>query len=104
MREVRPAAVAARLRTDDEPVLLDVREPWELEEARLPGAIHIPLGELPTALDRLPRDREIVVLCHHGGRSYTAALVLERAGFDATNLAGGIDAWAQEADPSLPRY
>lgn len=104
MREVRPAAVAARLGTADAPLLLDVREAWELDEACLDGATHVPLGELPTALDRLPRDREIVVFCHHGGRSFTAALLLERAGFQATNLAGGIDAWAREVDPAIPAY
>ena len=104
MREVTAVELSERLRADDAPLLLDVRELWELEAARIEGVMHIPMGEVPAALGALPRDREIVVICHHGGRSFTIALLLERAGFRAANLAGGIDAWHRDVDPSVPAY
>ncbi len=86
-------------------VLLDVREPWELDIAEFPGARPVSMAELPAALEDLPKDSEIVVICHHGGRSFTAGMVLERAGFQSvTNLAGGIDGWSREVDPSVPSY
>jgi sulfur-carrier protein adenylyltransferase/sulfurtransferase len=103
MRELGPAAVQARLAADDPPVLLDVREDWEVETAAIDGALHVPLAGLADALDGLP-DRPLVVFCHHGGRSYSAALMLERAGFDVVNLAGGIDAWSREVDAAVPTY
>lgn len=85
--------------------LLDVREPEELELARLPDAIHIPLAELPARLAELDPQRPIVAFCHHGIRSELAARLLERNGFaEVAHLSGGIDAWAQAVDPSIPRY
>ena len=96
----------ARLRSgEDPPLVLDVREGWETEVAALPGSMHIPMAEVPDALDRLPRDRMIVVLCHHGMRSAKVAGWLRGKGFDqAVNLAGGIDAWAREIDPTTGTY
>lgn len=86
-------------------MLLDVREDWEVETAPFPGATHIPMGAIADALDDLPRDRDIVVICHHGGRSFTVGLMLERAGFpQVVNLAGGIDGWSREVDPAVPAY
>ena len=85
--------------------LIDVREPHEYEIARIEGAKLIPLSELPTRFDELPRDREIVVHCHAGVRSAHAVGLLQKAGFNrAINLAGGIDAWSVEIDPAVPRY
>ncbi len=85
--------------------LIDVREPAEYEIARIEGAKLIPLGELPSRLDELPRDKDLVLHCHAGVRSAHAVGILQNAGFEhAANLAGGIDAWSVEIDPSVPRY
>jgi rhodanese-related sulfurtransferase len=104
MRTLSPAELKALL--DRQAVcLLDVREPEELELARLPGAVHIPLAELPKRLAELDPQRPIVAFCHHGVRSELAARLLERNGFtEVAHLSGGIDAWAQTVDPALPRY
>ena len=104
MQELDPTAARARLAADDPPVLLDVRERWEVETASIDGALHVPMADIPAALGALPNDRAIIVFCHHGGRSHTAAQLLERAGFEVKNLAGGIDAWSREVDPAVPTY
>lgn len=89
----------------DKPLLLDVREPWEYERCHIEGAVLLPMNTLPARLAELPRDRDIVVICHHGVRSYHVARFLDRHGFSRViNLAGGVDAWAKEADPSMPTY
>lgn len=88
-----------------EMVLLDVREPEELEVAKLPEALHIPMRQVPERLADLPRDKTIVVMCHAGGRSARVAQYLLANGFDHVfNLRGGIDAWSVEVDPTIPRY
>lgn len=85
--------------------LLDVREPHELEICRIEGADAIPMGQVPKQLDDLPRDRPLVVQCHLGGRSGQVVAFLRARGFtNATNLAGGIEAWSRQIDPSVPRY
>ena len=84
--------------------LLDVRQPEEYETARIEGASLIPLSELPGRLAELPKDRPLVVLCHHGMRSAHAVRHLREAGFDALNLTGGIDAWSRQIDPTVPNY
>ena len=89
----------------EQPLLLDVREPYELEIASLPGAMNIPLGELDARLRELDPERPTVVYCHLGVRSAAALTRLEAAGFTrARHLAGGIDAWSRSVDPALPRY
>jgi len=86
-------------------LLIDLREAHELEIARIDTARHIPLGDLPQQADTLPRDRPLLLLCHHGGRSRRATEYLRHLGFEnATNVVGGIDAWAEQIDPSLARY
>ena len=87
-----------------EVALVDVREPWEYDLARIPGAVLIPLRELPERLDELPRDRDVVFQCHLGVRSYHAALVADSSGIRALNLTGGIAAWSRDVDPSVPDY
>ncbi|MEW6268292.1 MAG: rhodanese-like domain-containing protein [Thermodesulfobacteriota bacterium] len=95
----------ARLDAGDVPVVLDVREPEEVALARLPGALHIPMQDVPARLGELDREQEIVVVCHHGMRSAHVAGFLEQQGFPRVrNLAGGIDAWSLFVDPSVPRY
>lgn len=89
--------------------LLDVREPWELETARLevPGAtlVAIPMNELPARLAELDRSRLILGLCHHGVRSRQCVAFLLQQGYPHTyNIAGGIDAWSRDVDPLVPRY
>ena len=86
-------------------VLLDVRTDRELAIASLPNAVHIPLAQLSDRYRELDPTREIVVMCHHGGRSAAAVRVLGRLGFaNARNLAGGIDAYARKVDPGIRRY
>ncbi|HEY8835532.1 MAG TPA: rhodanese-like domain-containing protein, partial [Chthoniobacterales bacterium] len=85
--------------------LIDVREPYEYEIARIDGSRLIPLGELETHVSELPRTGALVLQCHSGGRSEHATRLLQEAGFENVfNLEGGIDAWSVEVDPVVPRY
>jgi len=85
--------------------LLDVREPAEHARVSLPGSHLLPLAQLPAGCAALPRDRPLLVLCPHGGRRLRATQFLRAQGWaNAVNVAGGIDAWAREVDPALPRY
>jgi rhodanese-related sulfurtransferase len=85
--------------------VLDIREPWEVELCRIADSMDMPMGELPARLEEIPRDRPVVVLCHHGVRSLKATLWLRSQGVDeAVNLAGGIDAWARRIDRAMPVY
>jgi len=87
------------------PVLVDVREPWELQICRIEGSLHIPMGAIPAGKDRLAPDAETVMVCHHGARSFQAGLFLERAGFSKVfNLSGGLDAWARQVEPAMAVY
>jgi glyoxylase-like metal-dependent hydrolase (beta-lactamase superfamily II) len=98
IRQISANDVAARLGTDHEPFLLDVREPSEVAEWSIPGAVNIPLGELSDRAVELPRDGEIVVVCGAGGRSSQAAEALDRGGWDVRNLTGGMAAWGTVYD------
>lgn len=103
--EMEVEELARRLAVGDPPFVLDVREPWEIEICALPGATAIPLGDLAQRLGELPDDREIVVVCHHGGRSARAVGFLRsRANLEAVNLRGGVDAWAERIDRAMARY
>jgi len=92
------------------PVLLDVREPWELQTASVPQAagfrvVGIPMNDIPARLAELDPDVPVACLCHHGARSQRVAMFLAGNGFvDVTNVAGGIDAWSVERDGAVPRY
>ena len=87
------------------PLVLDVREAWEFAHCRIAESLSMPLFDLPRAMSRLPADRDIVVVCHHGVRSLQAAAWLARAGFSRVhNLRGGIAAWADQVEPTMPRY
>jgi len=86
-------------------VLLDVREVEELALARIQGAIHIPMDEIPASLERLDREADYVVVCHHGQRSaMVCSFLLARGYARVANLRGGIDAWYHEVDPSVGSY
>lgn len=106
MRSLSPREVADILAGDGEkPILLDVREPWELRICRIEGALSLPMGQVPGGLDGLAREREIVVICHHGIRSFQVARYLEQKGFQRViNLEGGVAAWARDVDPGMATY
>lgn len=105
MRELSATECQALLGSPQPPQFLDVREPWEVETAAVTGAVLIPMGQVPTRLDELDRTRPIIVMCHHGRRSAQVGMLLERNGFaEVINLAGGIAAWSDEVDPSVPQY
>ena len=105
IEEIAPLAFKAMLDRGDDLLLLDVREQVELEICKLAEAVHIPMGEVPMRLHELPKDKLIVVMCHHGRRSMMVAQVLKKNGFDKLlNLDGGIDLYAGECDASMPRY
>jgi rhodanese-related sulfurtransferase len=101
-----PKEVAQLLAADGEPpVLLDVREPWEFEICRIEGSLSVPMGQIPAAVSRLDPNRETVVICHHGIRSYQVAHYLEQQGFTRLiNLDGGVAAWARDQDPAMQVY
>ena len=92
--EVEPDEIRARLARGEDVFLLDVREPDEVAEWAYPVGVNIPLGQLGERLSELPTDRTIVVACHLGGRSATAAEALSEQGWTAENLTGGAVAWA----------
>jgi rhodanese-related sulfurtransferase len=105
VREISPTEFVARRERGDELLLLDVREPHELAIASVPGALHIPMGQVPERLGELDPQREIVVLCRSGGRSLQVARFLESRGYGAvSNLTGGTLAWSRDVDPDLPTY
>jgi len=103
--EISPADLKLQLDSPQPPLVLDVREKWELEAARLPGTLDIPMAEIPQRLGELPRDRQIVVMCHGGTRSMKVANFLAQNGFEqVASLDGGIQAWADDVDPSVGTY
>ena len=105
VRELSPAEFAAQRAAGSDAVLLDVREPWELEIARLPGTVDMPMAQLADRIGELDPGRAVVVLCRSGSRSLAVARFLEARGFrSVANLSGGILAWARDLDPSLATY
>ena len=112
IEQIRPADVPAWLeaaKAHGQPVVLDVREPWELQTASVQAdgfsLVAIPMNEVPARLAELDPALPIACLCHHGARSQRVALFLEQSGFEhVVNLAGGIDAWSAQRDPAVPRY
>ncbi len=105
IQQLTPAELKARLDQGEKLTILDVREPWEVAICALPGARHVPMREIQAQAGTLPRDTDLVVLCHHGVRSQYVASFLERLGFERLhNLAGGIDAWAKDVEPAMAKY
>ncbi|OAM90685.1 rhodanese-like domain-containing protein [Termitidicoccus mucosus] len=85
--------------------LIDVREPDEHARCRIAGARHIPMRDIPAALGSLPRDKHLLIHCHHGSRSLRVTQWLRAQGLAAvSNVAGGIDEWAAKLDPAMRRY
>jgi adenylyltransferase/sulfurtransferase len=103
--DLTPHELEALLAADPDVQLVDVREPWEVAIVALPGAIVLPLGQLPNLLDALDPDRPVVAYCHYGARSERARQILAAADWpEAQHLAGGIAAWARDVDPQMARY
>lgn len=105
--EITVDELAERLRSGAPTLLVDVRQPWEHEIAALPDSLLAPLGELVEYVEDIDPDPEtlVVVYCHHGIRSLSGAAILMRQGIErVVSLAGGIDAWSQRIDPSVPIY
>ncbi|MFT4648210.1 MAG: rhodanese-related sulfurtransferase [Glaciecola sp.] len=105
MESIRPQELQQRLQSGDTLILLDVRQPRELEICVLPGIVHLPMRDLGMRYSELDPDAEIVCICHHGIRSAHACMMLESYGFkNMINLTGGMELWAEEMDPKMARY
>ncbi len=104
--EIDPLELEKLLHASAPVLLLDVRQPWEHELARIPGSVLIPLRELPARIGELQPQagQRVVAYCHLGVRSLRAAAFLRAHGIEAVSLHGGIDAWSNQVDPSVPRY
>lgn len=96
VKEIESEGLHARLGDGDEPLLVDIRTPAEVAQGAIPRAVHIPMHLLPVRLGELPRDRDVVLYCRSGARSYHACQYLSQQGYDnMINLRGGIIAWAR---------
>lgn len=109
MHNITPAQVAEWAQQQSQrPVLLDVREAWEVQTASARTdaleLVHMPMQTIPARLHELDRSRPIACLCHHGGRSLQVANYLASQGYEVVNVAGGIHAWSAQVDPSVPVY
>ena len=98
-----------KMKAHGQPLVLDVREPYELERASIKAdnveLVHIPMGVIPPRLNELDPNRPVACMCHHGGRSMQVAHFLVNRGFrHVANISGGINAWSMQVDPSVPRY
>ena len=104
--EITPEEVKSKLDAGEAVTLLDVREPWEFETARIVGAKLMPMGDVPSrANQELDPEDHVVVVCHHGVRSMNVAAWLRQQGFErAQSMRGGMDAWAKRVDKSVPVY
>ncbi|MFA5912411.1 MAG: rhodanese-like domain-containing protein [Burkholderiales bacterium] len=107
MTQITPQALQQWLsdKARKPPLLLDVREPWEYGTCRIEGSTLAPINTIPARVQELDRDCDTVVICHHGVRSFQVGLFLERNGFsNLYNLKGGVNAWADQVEPTMPRY
>ncbi len=113
--QIRPASFSQWLasQSDAAPLVLDVREPWEVSIASIQlladspsfDVLFMPMQSIPQRLNELPQDRAIACLCHHGIRSQQVAAFLSHRGFEhVVNIAGGIQAWSQELDSQVAQY
>src|SRR5262245_25445232 len=105
VREISVQELEARRRRGENPLVLDVREDWELQLASIPGVVHGPMNQIPARLAEMSREAETIVMCHAGGRSMRVAQFLVNQGFsNVANLTGGISAWSQSVDATVPQY
>ena len=106
MKSITVTELSQILSEGNDSLLLDVRDPWEYEHCNIKGSINIPLSEIDKRLEELDQVKSIIVICHHGARSWQAANFLTGRNISENimNLDGGIDAWATQIDPEMPRY
>ena len=106
MQEITATDLKQRLDNGEDIQIVDVREANEVEIGRIPNSVHIPLGQVLNRMSEIDPNRETVVHCKMGGRSARAIEALQRSGFQGNllNLKGGIIAWSNEVDPSVPKY
>jgi rhodanese-related sulfurtransferase len=105
VREISAPELKALRDRGQNPVVIDVREEWELQLASIPGVVHVPMNQVPARLSELSRDAETIVMCHAGGRSMRVAHYLANQGFtNVANLTGGISAWSELVDATVPQY
>ena len=105
IHEISALELKARRDRGENPLVLDVREDWELKLASIPNVLHVPMNQIPARLGEFQRDGEVIVMCHAGGRSMRVAHFLSNQGFtNVANLSGGISAWSQDVDATVPHY
>lgn len=105
MHHITAKELHERLAAEPTLVVLDIREPWERELCAVPRSRHAPMQQVPTIINTLDPEVEVIVYCHSGVRSLHVGRFLEHNGFKRVgNLRGGIDAWAREVDPTMTRY
>jgi rhodanese-related sulfurtransferase len=105
VREVSAKELQALRDRGEPPMVLDVREAWELQLARIPDVVHVPMSQVPARLGEWDREASIVVMCHAGGRSLRVAHFLSNQGFtNVANLTGGIQSWSETVDATVQQY
>jgi rhodanese-related sulfurtransferase len=105
VREISVLELKALRDRGEKPMVIDVREEWELQLARIPDVVHVPMNQVPARLAELSREAETIVMCHAGGRSMRVAHFLANQGFtNVANLTGGISAWSEQVDATVPQY
>lgn len=103
--EISVLELKGRRDRGESPLVIDVREDWEVQLASIPGVVHVPMNQVPARMAEFSRDDEIIVMCHAGGRSLRVAHFLANQGFTkVANLAGGIAAWSEQVDATVPQY
>jgi rhodanese-related sulfurtransferase len=105
IREISVVELQARRDRGESPLVIDVREDWELQLASIPGVVHLPMNQVPARLSEFSRDAETILMCHAGSRSMRVAHFLASQGFtNVANLSGGISAWSTSVDATVPQY
>jgi sulfur-carrier protein adenylyltransferase/sulfurtransferase len=103
MKDITAKQLKSRLDAGEDIIVIDVREDWEVAQGKLDQAVHIPMDNIPDSIDQIPQDKPVVIMCHTGRRSEQVILWLEAEEDyeNLHNLVGGINAWADEFNPSL---
>jgi rhodanese-related sulfurtransferase len=105
VREISAPELKARRDRGEKPLVIDVREQWELQLASIPDVVHVPMSQIPARLPEFAQDAETILMCHAGGRSLRVAHYLANQGFtNVANLSGGISAWSELVDATVPQY
>jgi rhodanese-related sulfurtransferase len=105
VRDISAPELKAKRDRGERPQVLDVREDWELQLASIPDVVHVPMNQVPARVSELSRDAETIVMCHAGARSLRVAHFLVNQGFtNVANLSGGIAAWSELVDATVPHY